>query len=235
MNSDRKYFEGIEMNAKAVKDLFPDWTVRVYHNVTDDMDPLCALECRFDNLDFCDVSRNPMLGNLNGVLATIWRFSPLADAQVDVVNFRDLDSIVSEREAAAVNAWIVSKHAVHVMRDHAGHDLPILAGMWAAKLDPLRITWRKVLKALLQDELSAITSQQGDQILLERYVWPWAEEKALQHDSFHCETYSRTTAWPTKRNSAGNYVGAPFAAAAPITERCPEKCRPRNHKDWIHC
>ena len=48
--------------------------------------------------------------------------------------FRDLDSRPSHREMEAVSEWLLSKHVLHVMRDHPGHDMPILAGMWGMKL-----------------------------------------------------------------------------------------------------
>ena len=52
--------------------------------------------------------------------------------------FRDLDSRPSRREMEAVEEWMLSKHVVHVMRDHPGHDMPILAGMWGVKLEDSR-------------------------------------------------------------------------------------------------
>ena len=45
-----------------------------------------------------------------------------------MVLFRDLDSRPSQREKAAVEQWLRSKHAFHVMRDHPGHDMAMLAG-----------------------------------------------------------------------------------------------------------
>ena len=38
----------------------------------------------------------------------LWRFLPVIDDDVDVVNVRDLDSVVSGREAAAVNEFLDS-------------------------------------------------------------------------------------------------------------------------------
>ena len=68
------------------------------------------------------------------------------------MNFRDLDSLVSPREGHAVSAWTHVKHPVHVMRDHSGHDMPILAGMWGAKTDTgLGRTWRKVVRAMMEE------------------------------------------------------------------------------------
>ena len=38
----------------------------------------------------------------------LWRFLPVIDDDVEVVNARDLDSVVSGREAAAVNEFLDS-------------------------------------------------------------------------------------------------------------------------------
>ena len=55
--------------------------------------------------------------------------------KVDVAVFRDLDSVVSEREIAAVGQWLNSKHAFHIMRDHPNHGaVPMMAGMWGVKV-----------------------------------------------------------------------------------------------------
>ena len=71
---------------------------------------------------------------------------------MSLVNFRDLDSLVTPREGRAVSDWSTGKHTIHVMRDHPGHDMPILAGMWGAKTDTgLRRTWRKALLAMLEE------------------------------------------------------------------------------------
>ena len=73
--------------------------------------------------------------------------------KVEVALFRDLDSRPSRREMEAVEEWMLSKHVVHVMRDHPGHDMPILAGMWGVKLDShqgVRPTFRAVFLAILK-------------------------------------------------------------------------------------
>ena len=68
--------------------------------------------------------------------------------------FRDLDSRPSQREVNAVNEWLQSKHPFHVMRDHPGHDLPMLAGMWGIKLEEnVRPILRKVFLASLKQSM----------------------------------------------------------------------------------
>jgi hypothetical protein len=51
----------------------------------------------------------------------------MADQLVDVFVSRDLDSIVTDRETAAVQQWLDNSTAVlHVMRDHPLHNVKIL-------------------------------------------------------------------------------------------------------------
>ncbi len=58
---------------------------------------------------------------------------------------RDLDSRFSEREVSAVDEWLKSKEAFHVMRDHELHENEMLAGMWGVKLTQkdVRLKWKE--------------------------------------------------------------------------------------------
>ena len=162
--------------------------------------------------------------------------------KVEVALFRDLDSRASSREVAAVQEWLQSKHVFHVMRDHPGHDMPILAGMWGVKLSSPQM--RKALQAVFYQMLHADSAywrgqiiSSRDQALLERYLWPWAKDITLQHDSYHCDLFAKSHPWPTRRQESGtnNYVGAPFALNTTLSTTCPVKCRPRTHPEWNLC
>ena len=65
----------------------------------------------------------------------LWRFLPVLDPQVDVMVSRDLDSRLTTREQAAVQEWLHTGLAFHVMRDNPMHGTEILGGMWGARLD----------------------------------------------------------------------------------------------------
>ena len=58
----------------------------------------------------------------------------MLDLQVDILMSRDLDSLINERESAAVTEWIKSPYALHVMRDHPLHKKEILGGLFGIKL-----------------------------------------------------------------------------------------------------
>ena len=64
----------------------------------------------------------------------VFIFTPL-HFQVSVTMSRDLDSRVTEREAAAVHEWLKSNKTLHSMRDHPWHTVPIMGGGWGSKLD----------------------------------------------------------------------------------------------------
>ena len=68
--------------------------MRVY---TDQPNELRALEREHPDVLFvCDIKRlPPPMNNIQKYNQKIWRFMPLFDPQVDIVNFRDSDSIVS--------------------------------------------------------------------------------------------------------------------------------------------
>ena len=69
----------------------------------------------------------------------LWRFLPLSDPLVDTFVSRDLDSRLSNREAAAVRQWLASNRTFHIMRDHWDHlvSAPDAAGTARPLQNPL--------------------------------------------------------------------------------------------------
>ena len=98
----RKYFLGIKENLNLMRKFYPGWTMRLYYQVNeyqgDVMKKLCQLACTEPELDLCDASDNPKLGNATMLYPLLWRFLPVIDRQVDYFLSRDLDSRISERE-----------------------------------------------------------------------------------------------------------------------------------------
>ena len=69
-----------------------------------------------------------------------------------------------------------------------------------------------------------------------RYVWPWAKDISIAHDSYLCKNYPFTKAFPTqRRNEPNNFVGSVVSENANLWQECPKECRPKDHLDWIHC
>ena len=82
----------------------------------------------------------------------LWRFLPVLDPSVDLMVSRDLDSRLTTREQAAVQEWIDTGLAFHVMRDNPQHGTEILGGMWGARMDSgLRPQLDKAMSELLNN------------------------------------------------------------------------------------
>lgn len=101
------------------------------------MEDLCELACNDANIDLCYVRDIPSLGDVHKVFAMNWRFFPMLDPQVSHMVSRDLDSLISPREAAAVQEWLESDKAFHFMRDHPAHSIEILGSAWGIRMSPL--------------------------------------------------------------------------------------------------
>ena len=137
-DTEERFLELLEPMARNAQRLYPDWRVRIYHNVTENdteaFNMFCSLYCQYDFIDFCDTRQLPTVGDLNKKfpVGRFWRFQVLADPTVSVFGSRDVDSYLTDRETASVQAWMVSGKQFHVMRDGPFHRSTILAGLWGA-------------------------------------------------------------------------------------------------------
>jgi hypothetical protein len=142
----KRYYSLLRNISLTAERDYPDWVVRIYHNIRDRGGPereahdqLCDIYCRFHNVDLCSV---PLLveriGNqtipidpalLAGLNPKMFRYLVMLDPNVDVFISRDVDSIIWPREVDAVAEWLKSNFTFHVMRDHKFHGSIILAGI----------------------------------------------------------------------------------------------------------
>jgi len=111
--------------------------------------------------------------------AAAWRFRIWELGNPDWVIFRDSDSIVSTREAEAVNQWIDSGASAHIIRDHPFHSSKIMAGLWG--LRPVGMDWfaNEVRGYIFSDTYGS------DQEFLATQVYPRLVDSSLVHASFH--------------------------------------------------
>ena len=197
----RLYFEKlvclivhIQENLELLTQLYDDsWSMRLYYDLSPGdplMSDLCHLACTNTHLDLCYIRQLPGTPVIDAtdIFAMNWRFFPTLDPQVDMYMCRDLDSRFSEREVAAVSEWIESGKVVHSMRDHPAHGTTLLGASWGTRLDvaDARLKWQNSWEDMLKDKLTFASrdSKGPDQIILHKYVWPWAKSMSLQHDSY---------------------------------------------------
>ena len=76
------------------------------------------------------------------------------------------------------------------MRDHPGHQTPMLGGCFDARLDQppsnIRQMWKDGWRQILGDSLAYAdrSRKQPDQMILARHIWPWGKNITMQHDSY---------------------------------------------------
>ena len=172
--NDVRYVGGAVENAELVQDVYPGWTLRIYVESGHAVIPL--LHARGVEIVEVEVT--------TGTTAlrywhTMTRFHAAADPRAECVVFRDADSRVNVREAAAVAEWWQTGRALHVMRDHPLHQLPMLAGMWGVRGGYLEriVEW-----------ISGWRTQAGrrgvDQEFLAELVYPaFAEAERWEHSA----------------------------------------------------
>ncbi|TCP96227.1 hypothetical protein EDC44_10548 [Cricetibacter osteomyelitidis] len=171
--SDPAYCETLIINAQCMQEIYPGWTMRVYHDhtVPHHLIPrLTALGVECINV------ANINAGHFPG---TFWRFLALED-DCDAVIFRDADSIINPREQRLVNIWLESDKPFHVMRDWYSHSDLILAGMWGVRhglLAAIRIWMEKYVSQ------GNLHPTHADQYFLAEYVWPRIKPYMLHHSS----------------------------------------------------
>ncbi len=182
------YRVGAIKNVALCRQHLPGWEIFFYVSPTipkEIVDTLVALDCYVTVVEAPD---NAYFMN--------YRYLPCTDPDVELAIFRDTDSRLDERDAAAVNAWVASGKGLHVMRDHPWH-LPhpeqhmMLGGMWGVQCAKLRDF------AQLANLCHTDTVHGADQRLLTKYVYPRfaANNDILVHDEFFSKQ-----AFPTARS-----------------------------------
>ncbi len=171
----RKYTEGAIANAQAQAAIYPGWTCRFYVDETVPApvrQKLASLGAEVQVM----TRKNPFDG-------LFWRFLPINDGHTRRFLVRDADSVINVREKAAVDEWLASGKAFHVMRDWWTHTEVMLAGLWGGAggvLPPLT----SLLKEFRPPSLA---NWHVDQWFLRQMVWPTARTSCLIHDSkFRC-------------------------------------------------
>ena len=244
LGKSRKYFEGIRDNLNLVPEFYPGWTIRVYYDLHDDdplMGDLCSLACKNPKIDLCYVRNLPTAGDVHKIFAMNWRFLPILDPQVSHYVSRDLDSRLNPRETAAVKEWLEdSDKAFHVMRDHPAHSIEMLGSAWGLRMTDLERPYvEQAFRMGAKDKIfwAPRDAYGPDQGFLKRYLWPWGKWNALSHDAYTCLQFSRTSPFPTRRieGEKYNFVASVIGSNDVMRQECPEKCRPKDHKDWTLC
>jgi hypothetical protein len=168
-----KYCEVAVLNAHLQSEIYPYWTCRFYVDKSVPESVIVRLQDSGSEVIFVDgheMSRWP---------GPMWRFSAHDDGLHRVI-FRDADSMISQREAIAVNEWVDSGSLFHHIRDFGSHTELMLAGLWGCVAGALPSMEMAISRFLLGYTNSA---HFADQYFLRSEVWPYVQGNLMSHDS----------------------------------------------------
>lgn len=188
-----KYTIGAIKNAELAPFIYTGWEVWFY---VDDSVPTEILS----ELEKTSRIIHKKNGNSDSMA---WRFEPISDHSIDVFISRDTDSRLNYRERQAVDTWLQSDKALHIMRDHAYHGTAILGGMWGFKG-----TIDHSIHDLYQMFIDKRTSMGwfDTEVFLKDCIYAKFRNNCLVHDEFFSNS-----PFPTPRE-CNEYVGAPYDA-----------------------
>jgi len=175
------YSFGLLENALTLHQFYPHYTLVAY---------VCRETCDHRVLgalaDLAHVRLIPFDSRSeHGMLS---RFRPAVEWDCEVVVVRDADSRFSASEKGAVDNWLKSGKAFHIMRHHPGHWGKILGGMFGALgtfLSPTRADFDRALARNARDH--------GDDMnYLEEAVYPMLTKS---NSVIHSLEVYRTEAW----------------------------------------
>lgn len=207
-----KYCECAVLNVAESPRLYPDWTCRFY--IDESVPSGIVKRLQAGGGEICRVSPQQK----QRLPGPMWRFLAYDSPGVQRVIFRDADSVISGREQTAVEAWVASNKRFHLMRDSSTHTELILAGLWGTvggALPPMQT----LLDAFLRQPVAS--AHFADQHFLRQFVWPYASQSLLQHDSVF--GFLDGLPFPDGPVSAQQHVGCPEASVQlRITTDLPE-------------
>ena len=213
------------------------WQVRIYTDLDVPVEFEKKIQALNPRVTFIKVSNEER--HYNGM---IWRFFPMSETDLVVSCFRDLDSPIMRRGEMAVREYLASDYFFHGMRDHAWHTSAIMGGLWCIKNKQEPLFSKKLLELVLKNAQKRSpgvkeATRGDDQDVLNKHVWPLVLNNSMTHDSFFCHWAPGGVPFPTQRNFSEPYVGCdsrPCKFEKKLLA-CPEKCRPKQHKDWKYC
>lgn len=155
------FLDGLCRNYKVRDKIYPDCKMIVH---TDQPETVKA------SLPDADVVSYPVSEDLSGCF---WRFLSYNDDRFDAVIFRDADSVINVREAAAVNDWLSKGLPLYASLDHHQHfsgEWPVMAGMWGARKGGIPFDFNHLVRWWVNNK--GPFKYTSDQWFLRRYVWP---------------------------------------------------------------
>lgn len=190
------YITGAIENATVIANMYPGWIARFYVGSDISTDVVNQL---------VNLNAEIIIMRSKGVefRYTLWRYLAYDDENVKIVMFRDCDSLLTLREKQAVDQWLLSGKAIHLMRDHVCHNSRIMGGMFGLKKD---IRLHKMRKKMVRHPKQSAYS--ADQSFLNHIIYPLFKGDAMIHDHYHLFKDEQVLDFPSPRINE-DFVGSP--------------------------
>ena len=132
--SEARYITGMINVCRTHAQIYPtNWKIRIYHDNTVPTSIIDNLN-EMEHVQLINVEKELPAWVKTRLNPMNWRFLIASDKNVSAYAVRDSDSIPSKRERAAIEEFLESGKAFHIIRDHPMHNptnfAPILGGMW---------------------------------------------------------------------------------------------------------
>lgn len=190
------YNVGAIINANDALKMYPDFECWFYiHSETVPKETVDALSI------MSNVKIIWKEGDLAVIKPMMWRFSAIDDPEVEIMMSRDTDTRLLPREKMAVDEWLNSGVAFHIMRDHPYHDTPILGGMFGTRKMPEIESWSNLIEVFTQRGV-----RDYDQAFLKDVIYPIVKDRAIIHASFY-RIESNAQYFPIEYDSEYRFVG----------------------------
>ena len=167
------YVQGAIKNCEAAAVIYPEWVLRFYLASSVSQELRDTLR-RYPSVEIVEIPQE-----YDGWACVFSRFHACADPAAEAIIIRDLDSCVSRRERACVDAWLLSGRNFHIMRDHPKHDQLMMAGMWGVRGGVLSDI-NEIVEPLLRE-----ATYFSDQVFLAQHIYPICRSSVLVHDEIY--------------------------------------------------
>lgn len=175
------YYYGMLENILKRDELYPDWEIWIYYGSGSLISKFIPIYESFEKVKCIDMIEfnKEKWGTSETSRNMLWRFFPCFEKKedVEIVIFRDNDSVFNIREKRAVNQWIKSKKIFHIMKDNPNHGGYILGGMWGYRNNDSLIKFKdKMINYPAYEKNKGV-----DMFFLKDIVFPIALRSALVH------------------------------------------------------
>lgn len=154
------YYSGLLENIQIIREYFPDFEIYIYKGI-------CDPSWTFEKCKIIETGKS-------GLVNTLYRFLPLADAEVGFV--RDADSRINERDRWCIQEFMKSDKNYHIIRDHYWHKSLIMAGMFG---------WKKPCSEKIIIPESEDLVYGFEEKYLGKTIYPVIKSESLVHTNNH--------------------------------------------------